>query len=214
LTNENYTHILAIVDRSGSMAANNANVEMASALNDYFSEQAKLDGRCLVDYVQFDNRYELVYEDTEVAEAKAVIQPRSSTSLLDAIGRGATELGEKLAGLAEVDRPGKVQVVIVTDGYENSSVDWNYDRVKALVEKQTNDYAWDFVFLGANIDAPTVGAQFGIAHDKSLTFDISNVEAVGNTSQVLNAYTTNYRGAGAAAATFTDEDRKKAMAKS
>jgi hypothetical protein len=209
ITDSSYTHILAIVDRSGSMAMNYANVEMTRALNDYFTEQAKVEGKCLVDYVQFDTEYEKVFEDTDVEKANAVITPRGGTALLDAVGRGSVELGEKLAALPEVHRPGKVQVVIVTDGGENSSREWTYDRLKTLIETQTNKYDWDFVFLGANIDAPTVGAQFGINPNKAITFDIYNSQAVGATSASLSAYTTTYRGGGAAS--FSDEDRKAAV---
>lgn len=208
MTDANYTHILAIVDRSGSMAAGNANVEMASALNEYFKSQSELDGKCLVDYVQFDSHYEVVFADTEAAEAVAVIQPRGATAMLDAIGKGVVDLGRKLKALPEVHRPGKVQVVIVTDGYENASHKWNYDSIKTLVEKQTNDYNWDFVFLGANIDAPAVGAQFGIQNDKAMTFNIADSAAVGATTASLSAYSTVYRGGGNAK--FSDEDRKAA----
>ena len=212
MTDSNYTQILVIADRSGSMSWQNAHIEMQNALNEYFKAQAKVEGKCLVDYVQFDSTYELVYEDKPVDAAKAIIEPRSSTALLDAVGRGTTELGLKLKALPEAHRPGKVQVVIVTDGGENASREWTYEQVKALVELQTEKYNWDFVFLGANIDAPTVGAAFGIQHDKAMTFDIYDQQSLGATSASLSNYSTTYRGGGKAA--FSDEDRKKAVGKS
>lgn len=206
MTNPDYTHILAIVDRSGSMFSCEA--DMRGGLDAFFKSQAELPGTCLVDYVQFDTVHEKVFEDRPVSLAKAVLQPRGGTALLDAIGKSVTELGEKLAATAEDDRPGKVLVVIVTDGYENSSVDWSYDSVKAVVEKQTNEFAWDFVFLGANIDAVKVGGMFGVQADKSITF---NTNKTGETMTSLSTYATTYRTAGAAAAAFTDEDRSNVL---
>jgi len=187
--------------------------QMVEALNDYFRSQAEVPGKCLVDYVQFDTRYELAYSDKEVAASRAVINPRGGTALLDAIGKAVLELKAKLKALPEVHRPAKVQVVIVTDGEENSSWQYNYEQIKSLVKKQTKK-GWDFVFLGANIDAVSVGSNFGIVPEKALTFNIASAAAVGNTSNSLSAYTTNYRGLGASAATFSDDDRNKALSES
>ena len=182
---------------------------MENALDEFFSGQAALDGKCLVDYVEFDTHYEVAFEDRPVSEAKAVIQPRGMTALLDAIGRGSVALGDKLSALPEPHRPGKVLVVVVTDGMENASREWTADKVKELVSDQQDTWNWDYVFLGANIDAVETGNQYGFKADKSLTFNIHDSEAVMGTSQVLSAYATNYRSAGVA--TFSEEDRKKAQ---
>lgn len=191
------------------MGFGGVNKEMENALNSFFQDQAALDGKCLVDYVQFDNHYETVFSDLSVDEAEALIVPRGSTALLDAIGRGTVELGKKLKDMDESSRPGKVLVVVVTDGHENASQEWDATRVKSLVTTQQDDYSWDYVFLGANIDAVAVGDFYGFKPDKSLTFNINDAAAVGATSAVLSAYTTTYRGGGNAQ--FSDEDRKKSM---
>lgn len=204
MTNPDYTHIATVVDRSGSMSA--VKSDMIGGLNEFFKSQKELPGKCLVDYAQFDTEYELVFEDRPVAKAKAVLVPRGGTALLDAVGKTVVSLGEKLAGMDEQDRPGKVLVVIVTDGYENSSRDWTYESVKEVVEKQTNEFSWEFVFLGANIDAVKVGGMFGVAAGSSLTFDTTKT---GLTMDVLAGYTTAYRNAGKAE--FSDEDRDKAL---
>lgn len=210
MTDSNYTHILAIVDRSGSM--HSCKTEMRNALDTFFKDQAQEDGKCLVDYVQFDQKYEKVFEDREVASAEAVLEPRGSTALLDAVGKASVELGEKLAGKAEGERPGLVQVVVVTDGYENASQEWNAESVRTLIKQQEEKYGWDFVFLGANMDAQQVGRSFGFNPDKSLTYDTNNTGAM---SASLSGYTTANRGAtrsgdavAVAAAGFSDEDRK------
>lgn len=211
MTDPNYTHILVIGDDSGSMAGSPA-YEMNKALVTYFTEQAEVEGTALVDFVKFGTSVRTVYEDSPVETAAVVLSGHSGmTALLDAIGIGATNLGRKLAKLPEARRPGKVQVVIVTDGMENQSRQYTSERVKALIKEQTDTYKWDFVFLGANIDAVEVGATFGINPDKALTFDINNAVAMASTSHSLSAYTTTYRGAGGAAAAFSDEDRENAV---
>jgi hypothetical protein len=210
LTDSSYTHILAIVDRSGSMTSSAR--EMRAALDSFFKDQAGNDGKCLVDYSMFDHQYEVVFTDRPVAEAEAVLSPRGSTALLDAVGKGVTELGTKLALKPEHERPGLVQVVVVTDGYENASQEWNAEGIRKLIKDQESKYNWDFVFLGANMDAQQVGADFGFARGKSLTYDINNPGAM---SASLSNYTTGTRSAAAsgdavavASAGFSDEDRE------
>lgn len=200
MTNPDYTHIAVVLDRSGSMAS--IKNDMVGGLNAFFAEQAKEPGTCLVDLVQFDDQYEVVFADKPVADATADLQPRGSTALLDAIGKTVTRLGEKLAKKSEDERPGKVMVVVVTDGYENASCDWTKDNVKKSIETQTNEFNWDFVFLGTNFDAVAVGQSFGFQRDKSLTFANDKADV---SMATLNTYATNYRAAGAAA--FTEEDR-------
>lgn len=204
MTNSNKTHLLAIVDRSGSMTTC-AN-EMRGALNALFDDQATLDGECVVDYVQFDHDYEVVFEDTPVADAHAVLDPRGSTALLDAIGRATTALGRKLEALPEDERPDKVIVAVITDGYENSSKEWNADKVKALIKQQEEKYAWDFTFLGANIDAVAVGGMFGFDPNKSLTFNTRNTgDTIGTMSGYIGATRSGVN------ASYSDEDRQKAV---
>jgi hypothetical protein len=191
------------------MGFGRVNIEMQNALNTYFKEQAELEGDCLVDYVQFDNQYEKVFENIPVGEAEAVIEPRGGTALLDAIGRGATELGEKLKAMRPAKRPGTVLVVVVTDGHENASKEWNSDMVKELVRKQEDNYNWEFVFLGANIDAVATGALYGFKGSNSMSYD---TKYTGQTVAALSNFSTVTRGGGKAA--FSDDDRKNAMGKS
>ena len=203
MTDNNYTHILAIVDRSGSM--NSCATDMVGALNQFFDEQSQLEGKCLVDYVQFDDRYEKVFSDTNIEDARASIHPRGMTALIDAIGRGTVELGTKFKRLSEAKRPGKVLVVVVTDGHENASKEYTAATVKEMITEQQDKWNWDYVFLGANIDAVAVGDLYGFKADKAMTFNTQNA---GNTMSSLSGYTTAYR-SGALAA-FSDEDREKA----
>lgn len=201
MTEKNYTHMAIVMDRSGSMVT--IKNDMIGGLDSLFAEQAKLDGKCLVDYSQFDTRFETIYEDKPVAEAKAVCEPRGGTALLDAIGSAVTNLGSRLRGTVENKRPDKVLVVVITDGYENSSHVWNVDQVKNLITQQREKYNWEFIFLGATEDAVDTATSYGFAHDSSM-----NYSNVGNTTNSLNSYVTATRSTGSAR--FTDADRKSA----
>jgi hypothetical protein len=207
LTDSNYTHLLVIVDRSGSMFS--VASDMRGALDSLFAEQAKVEGKCLVDYVQFDNTYEVVFTDKEVADAKAQLDPRGSTALLDAIGKASTDLGKKLKEKPESERPGLVQVVIVTDGYENASTEWDAAGVKQLIKQQEETYNWDYIFLGANLDAVAVGGTFGVKGGKSLTYNVNDTYSM---SLAAGEYVTRSRVAAASGQSvssnaFTQEER-------
>ena len=203
MTNQDYMHILAIVDRSGSMM--DIKDDMEGGLTEYFRSQGELPGKCLVDYVQFDTQYEVVFKGRNASVAKAVIEPRGMTALLDAIGKGVVEFGAKLRKMRESDRPGRVQVVVVRDGLENASREWTKDRVRDLIKQQEDKYSWDFVFLGTGFDAVSAGVDYGFQADKSLQFNSQNVGAV---TATIDSYTTQYRMAGSKGAAFTEEDRK------
>lgn len=207
MTDPTYTHILAVVDRSGSMFG--IQDDMRGALDEFFKSQVDLPGTCLVDYVQFDSEYERVFENTEVSKAKAVLEPRGSTALLDAIGKSVVDLGNKLDRKPEGERPGLVQVVVVTDGHENASRDWTKESVKTLIQRQESEFSWDFVFLGANMDAVAIGANFGFNPDKSMTYDINNTAAM---SAAVSGYTTRSRLGNTANNSFTSAERDEQKA--
>ena len=205
MTNADLTLIAVLVDRSGSMAQ--CRDDMEGGLNTFVESQAGEPGDAEITLAQFDTKYELVWPLRPINDApKYTLVPRGCTALLDAMGRFITEVGEDLAKRDEADRPGKVIVCIVTDGYENSSVDWTRGRVKELVEQQARQWGWEFVFLGADMDAVQEGATVGIPHKSSLTFDKGNARDV--YSRASN-YVSKLR-AGADAA-FSDDDRKSAV---
>ncbi|MFW0874199.1 hypothetical protein [Rhodococcoides corynebacterioides] len=113
--------------------------------------------------------------------------PRGMTALYDAVGTFVTEVGAALAALQEERRPGSVTVLVMTDGYENSSREWSRRSVRALIEQQETQYGWDFVFLGANMDAVETGAQMGFTRDKSLTGLLCGVRLPGSEAGVRDA---------------------------
>jgi folylpolyglutamate synthase/dihydropteroate synthase len=93
-----------------------------------------------------------------------------NTALLDALGKTINEVGAKLAGIAEENRPGKVIFFIITDGEENSSKEFSQERIKEMVELQTHTYSWEFIFMGANIDSFSTAAALGIQSDHAFNW--------------------------------------------
>ncbi|MGV1089291.1 MAG: vWA domain-containing protein [Mycobacterium sp.] len=169
MTDSNKTLIAALLDRSGSMERCKPATE--DGWRDLIDEQRGERGRCEVTLAQFDSEYEVLYPPTDVAAVpEFVLDPRGSTALLDSTGRFITEVGEQLAALPEEQRPGKVICLIMTDGFENASRHWSWDGVKGLITQQRDVYGWEFIFLGANIDAVAVGRRMGVDADSALTF--------------------------------------------
>ena len=170
--NDPLTEIVFILDRSGSMESM---VEPAiSGFNRLLREQQKVSGSARFTLVLFDDLYEIPVLSVPIIEVveldTSTYVPRGSTALLDAIGRTIDDLGEKLAGTPEEDRPGQVIVAILTDGFENASTRHTWADVAARIRHQTEVYGWRFLFLGANQDAIATASQLGIGAADSSNF--------------------------------------------
>jgi hypothetical protein len=169
MTRADLTHLYFLLDRSGSMQSIKNDTEGGFAA--FIDEQRKSTGECRVTLAQFDNEYEVIYSGRPLADVPPLdLQPRGSTALLDAMGRLVTSAGTEMAAMADDERPGTVIVAILTDGYENASREWTHPAIKALVEQQTKDYAWQFLYMGADQDAIEVGASLGVSADASVTY--------------------------------------------
>src|SRR6476659_9011706 len=161
MTNTDLTHLYFLLDRSGSM--NTIVEDTVGGFDAFIAEQRKTAGECTVTLAQFDDAYEEVYVDRPIAEVPSlVLAPRGTTALLDSIGRLVVDAGKRLAAMPEGRRPGTVIVGIMTDGMENASREWTHDQVKQLIERQTDVYQWQFLYLGADQDAIEVGARIGV----------------------------------------------------
>jgi len=160
--------IAVVLDRSGSMEQTKADAE--GGFNQFIADQRKEQGRCNVSLMQFDTVFETVYQGKPIAEVpKLDLRPRGSTALLDAIGKTINTLGTCLAKTAERDRPGKVIVLIVTDGQENSSREFTYPKIDEMIRHQRDKYNWSFIFIGANQDAIATAVRMGIDASYALT---------------------------------------------
>jgi len=151
-----------VVDRSGSMESIKADAE--GGINTFIDQQKSEPGEALLTLVQFDNEYEFVHSGIPIQQIpKFKMVPRGSTALLDAIGRAINETGARLAVMDEAQRPGLIVFVVVTDGQENSSREFNRDQIRSMIEHQQTVYSWQFSFLAANQDAFAEGTSLGIA---------------------------------------------------
>jgi hypothetical protein len=207
---EGRTRIVIILDRSGSMAS--VRESTVAGFNEFIRTQRAIPGDVSVKLVQFDNEYEVVF-DQPLAEAPELNQdrfvPRGSTALFDAQGRTIVALGEELAAMPEEERPAKVIVVTLTDGLENASRTYTLETVASLIKQQMEKYGWDFVFLGANQDAVQTAASMNIPMPSAMTYR-SNPAATRNVFQAAAGYVSASRSGGQAL--FSREARKAAMA--
>ncbi|MBE7161430.1 MAG: VWA domain-containing protein [Williamsia herbipolensis] len=169
MTDPNLSLVAALLDRSGSMQS--IVDDTCGGFDAFIATERSADVETVVSLAQFDTEYEQVYTHRPIVDVPPLdLQPRGGTALLDAIGRFVTEIGTDLAARPEQDRPGAVTVLVMTDGMENSSREWTVDAVRALIRQQEEQYAWTFVFLGANMDAVDVGTSMGFSADRSLTY--------------------------------------------
>ncbi|MGO4597197.1 vWA domain-containing protein [Terrabacter sp. 2RAF25] len=176
MTDPNLTHLYFLLDRSGSMQSIKDDTE--GGFNAFIEEQRSQAGQCRVTLAQFDDQYEEVFRDRPVADVPPLqLAPRGSTALLDSIGRLVGEAGQRLAALPEHERPGVVIVGIMTDGHENASRELTHPQVKAMIERQTKDYGWQFLYMGADQDAIEVGSSIGVAAANSMTYSRGRVAA-------------------------------------
>jgi Mg-chelatase subunit ChlD len=190
------TAIVLIADRSGSMKK--IKEEAEGAINAFFESQKAVEGEAEVSAYEFDNEYGVVFERVDINNVPHfTIKPRGMTALLDAIGRTVVDFNTDA---------NKTIYVIMTDGLENASQEWNNETVKTLIDeaKARGD---EFVYLGANQNAIEVGANMGIPVASSLTF-AANKHGLDGMSKSMSNYVTATRSG--LAYEFTDSDRKQA----
>ena len=174
---KNLTELVMILDRSGSMGGLES--DTIGGYNSMLRKQRETDGEVLVSTVLFDNRSEVLYDRVPLDKLPQMTEKeyyvRGCTALLDAIGGAIHHIGNVHKYAREEDRPEKTIFVITTDGMENASREYSYDRVKKMVEKQKEKYGWEFLFLGANIDAIETARRFGISADRAANYNSDHV---------------------------------------
>jgi hypothetical protein len=187
---KDYTKIVFVVDRSGSMSKIAADI--IGGYNGFIKEQKALNhGSCDVSFYQFDDVYESVYENRVLNEVKDLDDktyvPRNMTALYDAIGKTINRLGETLKNLNESERPEKILFVVITDGLENSSSEFTSQQINKMIKHQTEKYNWQFSYIGANQDAWAVGGSLGFAEKDTITWASNK----GGTEKLWNSLTRN-----------------------
>jgi len=166
------TELVFILDRSGSMSG--LERDTIGGFNSVIEKHNSTEGECIVTTVLFDTHYELLHDRMNILQIKPITENeyfvRGSTALLDAVGKTINSIGLALHNTTEEDRPSHVLFVIITDGEENASKEFTRDQIKQMVEHQTDVYKWEFIFMGANIDAFAVAGGMGIARHKTANY--------------------------------------------
>lgn len=161
-----------ILDRSGSMSG--LEEDTIGGYNSMLEKQQKESGEAIVSTVLFDDEYEIIHDRTDIKEINPITDKeyfvRGTTALLDAIGKTINKIVNATKNTKEGHQAEKVMFVIITDGMENASREYNYPKVKAMIERQKERYNWEFVFLGANIDAIATASKFGINEDRAANY--------------------------------------------
>lgn len=171
--NSNLTELVFILDRSGSMAGLEG--DTIGGFNAMVEKQKKEEGEAYLSAVLFSSDSRVLYDRVDVRKVEPMTEQQyfvgGCTALLDAIGSAVHHIANVHKYAREEDRPAKTVFVITTDGMENASRHYTYDEVKKLIERQRGQFGWEFLFLGANMDAVSAARRFGIREDRAVRYE-------------------------------------------
>lgn len=183
------TELVFILDKSGSMSGLES--DTIGGFNSMLEKQKKESGNAIVTTVLFDNNYCLLHDRIDIKGIKPITGKEyfveGSTALLDAVGMTINKISNAHKNTSEDECPEKTLFVIITDGMENSSVEYSYKKVKAMVEIQKSEYYWEFIFLGANIDAAETAGRFGVDVDRAINYHADSEGLKASYSAVTSA---------------------------
>ena len=189
---KNLTEMVFILDRSGSMAGLEA--DTIGGFNSMIERQKKEDGEALVSTVLFSGESKVIHDRVDLQKIEPMTDKQyyvgGCTALIDAIGGAIHHIGNVHKYAREEDRPEHTIFIITTDGMENASHRYTSDQVKAMVNRQKEKYGWEFLFLGANIDAVETAARFGITEDRAVDFINDRAGQALNYAEVSEAVRT------------------------
>jgi hypothetical protein len=215
-----YTHIAALLDKSGSMGS--LRKDVIGGFNTFLSENKKVEGECTLTLVLFDyspfntsvreDGYETYCSNANINLVNPLNEstyvPRGATAYLDAIGKLIDDTGEYLNSLSEEEKPEKVIFYIFTDGLENDSVKYSKEEISLKIKHQTEVYNWQFTFLGANMDAVSAAADIQIPMRGALTYNVNNMQEVWG---LLSKNVAKYRAGDLEVLCYSDEQRETAI---
>ncbi len=169
----NVTELVFILDRSGSMAGLEA--DTIGGFNAMIEKQRREEGECYVSTVLFDNISEVLHDRVRLSDIKPMTDReytvRGTTALIDALGGAIHHIGNVHKYARPEDVPAHTMFVITTDGMENASHRYSSERVKEMIQRQKEKYGWEFLFIGANIDAVETAARYGIERDRAVNYN-------------------------------------------
>jgi uncharacterized protein YegL len=192
---QNLTELVFILDRSGSMGGLES--DTIGGFNSMLKKQQVELGECRITTVLFDGQYEVLHDRLDIKAVSPITEReyfvRGNTALLDAVGKTINKIGGVQKNTAEEYRAEKVLFIITTDGMENASREFDYEKIKSMIERQKSKYNWEFLFLAANIDAVEVAGRFGVEKNRAQSFHNDsegialNYEVVSETVACLRA---------------------------
>ena len=188
---KNVTEIVVVVDRSGSMQS--IKKEMEEGFNKFIEDQKNGENECVISLYQFDSSYEEVYSNLPLKEApKFELHPRGGTALLDALGRTITNVHERLNKLSDDQKPDQVIFMIITDGQENESKEFQRTHIFDMIKERREKFLWEFVFLGTDQDAIAVARDLGASTSNAVTYERST-KGVSSLFDTASRGFTSYR---------------------
>ena len=174
---ENFTELVFVIDESGSMGGLES--DTIGGFNSLIEKQKKEDGEAYVSTVMFNTVNRVIHDRVNLQKIEPMTdrdyRPGGGTALLDAVGDAIHHIGNVHRYAREEDRPGKTLFIITTDGMENSSCRYTYKEIKRKIDRQKEKYGWEFLFLGANIDAIDVAGRMGIRRDNAVNYECDEV---------------------------------------
>lgn len=186
------TELVFILDRSGSMSG--LEKDTIGGFNSMLEKQRKEPGDAVVSTVLFDNETEVIHDRVVIADVPNLTDKeyfvRGCTALLDAVGGAIHHIGNVHKYARKEDVPEKTLFIITTDGMENASHHYTYDKVRNMIERQKERYGWEFLFLGANIDATAEAKRFGIDESMAANYHCDEVGTVLNYEVISEAITS------------------------
>ena len=206
---KNLTELVFILDKSGSMSG--LEKDTIGGFNSLLDQQRKVDGECVITTVLFDNRYELLHDRIDIRAVQPITGKEyfvgGSTALLDAIGKTIHKIGAVQKNTTEDYRAEKVMFVIITDGEENASRHYSSMQIREMIQRQKERYGWEFIFLGANIDAVDTAGRFGIDADRAVDY-VPDGEGTELNYRMMSETVATFRDCGAVPTACLDEIRK------
>ena len=206
---KNLTELVFILDKSGSMSG--LEKDTIGGYNSMLEQQRKVDGECVITTVLFDNHYELLHDRIDIRAIQPITAKEyfvgGSTALLDAIGKTIHKIGTVQKNTTEDYRAEKVMFVIITDGEENASRHYSSMQIREMIQRQKERYGWEFIFLGANIDAVETAGRFGIDADRAVDY-VPDGEGTELNFRMMSETVATFRECGAVPTACLDEIRK------
>lgn len=209
---EDYTHLAVILDRTGSMES--IRDDTIGGFNAFLNEQKAEPGSASLTLVQFDSQdpYEVIHRFKDIKEVPELTRetfvPRATTPLLDALGRGINDLEHSLSEMEEDARPKRVVMVIITDGQENASREFNKGQIQKMIKEKQEKLDWQFVFLSADLDAIRDAVNSGIRPQSAMAFS-KDAQGTAAAWSSASARISEYRSDLSKDVSFTDEDREQ-----